>query len=335
MNSIKLTYIPSRKRFTCEYDREYNTVSELLTDVLSLHHKVVTLERREKKLHDFQLYSYKHPKWCDHCNDFMWGIFNQGFRCTECQVSVHKACKDCFVKPCMNKKMGKSASLGTIDIPDVPDETTLNKRPSLPVFHIQCTYFRKCSSFLSAFKVRDQYIDMGSEGTKCFCVDCIDAHLLDGENQITLDCYPGWTIHQFSAQDDTLGRDVKNWEIVYFSIKPQFARKLLSECFNPPSNGGEIDLLVAKSFEHTVEDLANENYSHKFHNSETGSYLYAQIVMEMYVKPNGYERIILSHGDSAFDTCDIQKNHLRVRKTKFIYPKSTLLKIFSENGNGN
>jgi len=334
VNSIKLVYIPTRRRFTCEYDREYNTVSELLTDVLTLHHKVVTLERREKKLHNFQLHSYKHPKWCDHCNEFMWGIINQGFRCTECQISVHKGCKDCIAKPCMNKKMARNTSLGTIDMPDAPEEASLHKRPSLPVFQIKCPYFRKCSSFLSAYKIRDQYIDMASQETKCFCVECIDAHLIDGESQITLDCFPGWTMHRFCVQDDTLARDFTSWEIVYFSIKPQFAMKLLGECFNPPASGGEIDLLVAKTFEHTVQDLASENYSHKFHNSETGNHSYAQIVMEMYVKPNGYERIMLSHNDSVFDdSCDIQKNHLRVRKTKFIYPKSVLLKIFSENEN--
>ena len=295
------------------------------------------MARREKKTHNFQLHSYKHPKWCDHCHEFLWGFINQGYRCKDCLLSVHKGCKERLTKPCTTKHKLKQSQ--TIDIPEVPSSHGAVKperslSPSLPVFNIKCAYFRKCSSYLSAFEVRDQYVDMASPATKCFCDTCIDAHVIGENCEITLQCYPGWTVHRFSSSlDDPLARDVTNWEIVYFSIKPQFARKLLDECFTPSTTtgGGDIDLLVAKSFEHTVEDLVSENYSHKFHNSETGSHSFAQCVLEMYVSPSGYERIVLSHGEPVFeDSCDLQKHHVRVKNTKFIYPKSALLRIFSE-----
>lgn len=338
VQSLKLVYSVPTKTFKTEgFDRGYHTVLELMTDVLFLYHNLGTLEKqttlprnspkeKPKKVHNFSLHTYLHPKWCDHCKEFLWGLFNQGLKCSDCNLTVHKMCKDSVGMSCEHVIRGKPATLPSqMTIDDAKESAA--KGSTLPVFDIKCRYFRFCSRFLSGYNIRDSYIDMRHPATKCFCQNCLDEHVLDVDGKISLDCHPQWTIYQFSKQHDPLNRSVDNWEEVYFPIKPPYIMKMLGECFDPPSGGGDIDLLVAKNFEHTIEDMTNENYFHQFINSETGDTSKVQIVLGMYVRPGGYEGIFLSHNISFDDTCDLQKNHFRVRNTKHIYPKCIFLKI--------
>ncbi|XP_035236704.1 ras association domain-containing protein 1-like isoform X1 [Anguilla anguilla] len=51
--------------------------------------------------HDFQPYTHAHPSWCDLCGDFIWGLYKQSLRCTNCRFTCHYRCRaliqlDCY-----------------------------------------------------------------------------------------------------------------------------------------------------------------------------------------------------------------------------------------------
>mmetsp|Transcript_687 Transcript_687/g.926 ORF Transcript_687/g.926 Transcript_687/m.926 type:complete len:145 (-) Transcript_687:14-448(-) len=44
--------------------------------------------------HQFEVYSFKKPTWCDYCSKFIFGLRKQGYRCTSCAYNVHSDCLD-------------------------------------------------------------------------------------------------------------------------------------------------------------------------------------------------------------------------------------------------
>lgn len=42
--------------------------------------------------HTFKLHTYKSPTFCTHCQSFLWGTINQGFKCQGCNIDCHKKC---------------------------------------------------------------------------------------------------------------------------------------------------------------------------------------------------------------------------------------------------
>lgn len=52
------------------------------------------------KKHEFVKYSFKSFHWCMYCTKFVWGIRNQGQRCTVCHYSAHEACVKHVDTPC-------------------------------------------------------------------------------------------------------------------------------------------------------------------------------------------------------------------------------------------
>ncbi|XP_020498101.1 ras association domain-containing protein 1 isoform X1 [Labrus bergylta] len=43
--------------------------------------------------HDFQPCSYTHLTWCDLCGEFIWGLYQQSVRCTNCSYTCHYRCR--------------------------------------------------------------------------------------------------------------------------------------------------------------------------------------------------------------------------------------------------
>ncbi|XP_026204849.1 ras association domain-containing protein 1 [Anabas testudineus] len=43
--------------------------------------------------HDFQPYSHAHLTWCDLCGEFIWGLYKQSLRCTNCSYTCHYRCQ--------------------------------------------------------------------------------------------------------------------------------------------------------------------------------------------------------------------------------------------------
>ncbi|CAB1459513.1 unnamed protein product [Pleuronectes platessa] len=43
--------------------------------------------------HNFQPCSHAQPTWCDLCGDFIWGLYKQSLRCTNCRFTCHHRCR--------------------------------------------------------------------------------------------------------------------------------------------------------------------------------------------------------------------------------------------------
>jgi serine/threonine protein kinase len=58
------------------------------------------MEAEPLKKHNFVTHSFKSFHWCMHCTKFVWGLRNQGSRCSVCHYSAHDACVKLVDTPC-------------------------------------------------------------------------------------------------------------------------------------------------------------------------------------------------------------------------------------------
>ncbi|XP_020907102.1 N-chimaerin isoform X2 [Exaiptasia diaphana] len=56
------------------------------------------------KEHNFKVNTYKGLHWCDYCRNFLWGLTQQGFKCQDCGMNVHKQCMRVVGKDCKPDK---------------------------------------------------------------------------------------------------------------------------------------------------------------------------------------------------------------------------------------
>ena len=340
---IRLIYNESSREFITDGKKNgFKTVLGVMTDILNLY---TELQRRESqqfttlkknsatnKPHTFKTHSYKHPKWCDICGNFLWGFYNQGEKCEVCGINIHKTCKQNAPLPCAatnaerkdsiqkNNERSKSSRSDTSNYIVFP----------LPSAFNQCSYFRKCSQFLSAFNIRDLYIDLQSNMTRCFCDDCIQETNSNGPGLVPSDNLKQWTRFQFTATTDPLKRCIGDWEVVYFAVNPKFVKDLIKGIYDPPSyQKDDEEIVVAPSLAYTTKDMENDNWSYKFADTETGGSLLAQTVLEVYLKPDSFSVMATSNSNnSKQDDSDIIPEHWLAKSKKDLYPKSILVKIF-------
>ncbi|XP_062520929.1 ras association domain-containing protein 1 homolog [Corticium candelabrum] len=50
--------------------------------------------------HDYEVVSLTNPHWCDHCGDFIWGLFTTAVRCKRCNITCHRKCRYSVVLDC-------------------------------------------------------------------------------------------------------------------------------------------------------------------------------------------------------------------------------------------
>eukprot|EP00042_Codosiga_hollandica_P041283 m.367136 g.367136 ORF g.367136 m.367136 type:complete len:415 (+) comp56072_c0_seq15:226-1470(+) len=52
------------------------------------------------KGHSFKSNILSNPTWCDHCDDFIWGLLKQCVQCENCKLTCHKMCEGSVVLDC-------------------------------------------------------------------------------------------------------------------------------------------------------------------------------------------------------------------------------------------
>eukprot|EP00111_Clytia_hemisphaerica_P005479 TCONS_00015901-protein len=352
---VKLVYNPGTKEFRTDSNASKNgfkSILALITDVVNLYQKLKissggggsvksSKSSSVSKSHKFKTYSYKHPKWCDICGNFLWGLVNQGEKCKDCGINCHKSCRAEAPMPCSpinnNYKRGTTQKEKKSSNPEKDDDPNyIVISPRNPVFDM-CDYFKKCSRFISAFNVRDSFIDMRSNMTRCFCDECIAQTSHSDQSNVGIKHLEQWTRFQFEWQEDKLKRNLEDWEVVYFAVNPKYVRDLIKGIFNPPDFEEIDEFHVAPSLAYTTQDMENENWSYQFADTTTGGQLYAQTVLEAYLRPESYEVIPSdseidgsspSNGD--IDEPQMVPVHWKAKYKKDLYPKSILVKIFEK-----
>ncbi|XP_066994159.1 protein vav isoform X2 [Anabrus simplex] len=70
--------------------------------------------------HKFAMHTFEKPTTCNHCSKFLKGLIFQGYRCTKCQISMHKTC------------IPYSGRCGMKQPPELPPRPPMSK-PVLPL----------------------------------------------------------------------------------------------------------------------------------------------------------------------------------------------------------
>lgn len=356
---VKLLYSPQVRKFKTpeQNEKEYRDVLSLMVDVLSLFQSVKQKgngAKRDKyeKPHAFKVHNYKYPKWCDECGKFLWGIYNQGFKCEDCGMNVHHGCKGKAPVPCSNvhviRKFSSKIPKKTMTIDQ--NSTTKSIDHSLPPAAIkgfceirstneisgECSYFQQCSTFLSAYNIRDKFTDINNPLTRCFCDSCLDKSRQHSPGVIC-ESIKHWTRFHLTHPEDVNISDVKNWDVVYFAVQPKCITKILDDCYAkaklPKPWAKDFELVVAPSLAYTAQDMVNENWSITFPDTLTSGNLHAQIVFEVYVRPDSYiilPNIVTNVESSCYIDHNVVPEHWKISNIADIFPRSILVKIFKE-----
>ena len=89
---------------TIDADRDgYISRAEMRDYFVRLNAKATEGLRRGFR-HHFHETTFLTPTQCHHCGRVLWGIIRQGFKCKDCGIPVHRACKDQLVAECRRRK---------------------------------------------------------------------------------------------------------------------------------------------------------------------------------------------------------------------------------------
>ena len=263
---------------------EYKTVHDLMVYVLGIGKQMKKMEgtgrkKEYQKMHEFENHTYVHPKWCDICGGFIWGLWSQGLKCDDCGIGIHKHCRPPDSDPC--KKVIVGQKLSTVS---QSPATEVRKKVSLPDGKVDsfrgrfsqksqndlilCNYGKECFKFLAS-QVPVSYFDRNSPLNSCYC----DEH---ARIKVT-EAVHSWC--KFALVRSPMELQ-KNFKLAYFSVFPSKIKETLdalaSGAFYQRLRSDELVVLPS------LENMILMERDEIEHNSAV------RIVLEVGVEPGSY-----------------------------------------------
>uniref|UniRef100_A0A914I6N1 Beta-chimaerin n=1 Tax=Globodera rostochiensis TaxID=31243 RepID=A0A914I6N1_GLORO len=88
-----------------------------------------SMSQTHPRCHNWQIFTFRIPTYCDFCRNFLWGLVQQGVRCLDCGFSAHKRCSiltrhDClpgakYVKRMFGVDLASFSLAHRVDVPPV------------------------------------------------------------------------------------------------------------------------------------------------------------------------------------------------------------------------
>ena len=262
---------------------EYKTVHDLMVYVLGIGKQMKKMEgagrkKEYQKMHEFENHTYVHPKWCDICGGFIWGLWSQGLKCEDCGIGIHKHCRPAASDPCQKVIIGQKLSSVSqspaaevrkkVSLPDGRGDSSKGKvLQKSQSDKILCNHEKECFKFLIS-QVPLGYFDRISPFNKCYC----DEH----PHVKMQEALHNWCKFALVRSPRELQ---KNFQLAYFSVFPS----KIKETLDALSSGAfyerlkSDELVVLPSIENIILMETNE-----MENSPV------RTVLEVGVEPGSY-----------------------------------------------
>lgn len=298
----KLFYdVSSEKYFTESDEKTYSSLTDLMLDILNMlkvinqyTHQANGQARRGKrpsitKPHSFRQHQYMHPKWCDICHNFMWGIMRQGMKCQDCGLNVHRYCAKDIETNC-----------GKVCVEHKIKQEPREKRRSRPdelltalEDCVRCDYQLDCLKYLSSKRPPVSKFDLVTPINPCYCDEC--CHLKDADTPLCKIGDPpqayslplGWSRFRLNIPSD-VGDKVTTWNIGYYSLSPETLSMVLEDGLGKKPDATSTDAKVFIKLTPSIicADLDSPKINYQDPDSEEASV--AQLVLQVYVKPGSF-----------------------------------------------
>ena len=357
----KLFYsVDTAKYYTESDDKTYNSLTDLMVDILNMLrviHKYgsqvngstnelkVDNPRKGKrpsftKPHSFRIHQYMHPKWCDICHAFMWGLMHQGMKCQDCGLNVHKHCVKDVESNCgtctiemrnrteatckTNKRRGRACS----------DQSRSDELYSLLEEHISCSYQLDCLKYLSSLRQPVAKFDVTTLMNPCYCDNC--CHLKDLDTPLCKTGSPaqayslplGWCRFLLNVPKEALDK-VTTWNVAYYSLSKDMLPGILERGLGDKSNSLGLDGKVFVKLTPSIICADLDSPVVEYQDSESDEHKVAKIALQVYVKPGSFQTMgragttPVEEVDPYFQSKDI---YWVVRETEAVIPFGILIK---------
>ena len=323
----KLLYDGKYYKTDLSDSEHYETLTELMVHVLNLCKSMKKIGEQSKKKyqkpHEFCNHNFMHPKWCDVCGGFLWGLWSQGMKCEDCGSTVHKACKDKLLQVCEKIVLGHKIAKTSVSV-SKSDSASISRRTSelqvsvkAPVKHKtssgskfnglpKCDYFRQCMKFL-VDQVPPHYFDFESPLNQCYCEKCLHR---DSSSKTENWC-------RFPLKLGLAQGELGSYKKAYYAVFPGMIKDTLDalESGEFYHKLGEGELVVVPSVQ-SVGD-AEQGYVHT--------------VLEVYVQPNSYKVSSATNSQNGANSSATQVEYWVISKGHKITPNAILI----QSGNNN
>lgn len=354
----KLFYDADTAKYHTESDdKTFNTLTALMVDILNMLRVIhqygsqingtpndlkVDKARKGKrpsftKPHSFRIHQYMHPKWCDICHAFMWGLMHQGMKCQDCGVNVHKHCvKDvetncgtCTVEM-RNRPEPKGKRRGRLS----SDQGRPDELYSSLEEHITCGYQLDCLKYLSSLRQPVTKFDLQTLMNPCYCDNC--CHLKDLDTPLCKTGSPaqayslplGWCRFRLNIPKDTLD-EVTTWNVAYYSPPAEMLSSILEKGLGDKSDSSCLEGKVFVKLTPSIICADLDSPEIEYQDSDVDELKVAKIALQVYVKPGSFQTMGRAGGspteeiDPYFQSKDI---YWVVREHEAVIPFGVLIK---------